>query len=233
MSPYGLNTDDLTSLFFSTCQSILDTVAPFRTVREKPRVQPWLNATTRAVRLECRRAERRWKKDKLQISFNILKENLSKYQKTVRSEKSKYLSNVICNNSHKPAVLFSTINAFLNTPQATCLEPSAEMCEKFLHFFINKIEAVRANIVLPSTFLSIFTECSAVFNQFELVFLASLREIIVKMKSSICGMAIVPPCLLKDSFETIGPKFLAIINGSLASRVVPKSFKHAVVEPVI
>ncbi len=30
---------------------------------------------------------------------------------------------------------FSTINAVLNTPQATCLEPSAEMCETFLHFF--------------------------------------------------------------------------------------------------
>ncbi len=80
MSSYGLNTDDLTSLFSSTCQSILDIVAPLRTVREKPRVQPWLNSTTRAVRLECRRAERCWKKDKLQISFNILKENLSKYK---------------------------------------------------------------------------------------------------------------------------------------------------------
>ncbi len=82
-------------------------------------------------------------------------------------------------------------------------------------------------------FLSISTECSAVFNQFEPVSLASLREIIVKMRSSSGGMDIVPPCLLKDSFETIGPKILAIINSSLAFGDVPKSFKHAVVEPVI
>ncbi len=46
-------------------------------------------------------------------------------------------------------------------------------------------------------------------------------------------MDIVPPCLLKDSFETIGPKILAVINSNLASGVVPKSFKHTVVEPVI
>ncbi len=82
-------------------------------------------------------------------------------------------------------------------------------------------------------FLSISTECSAVFNQFEPVSLVSLREIIVKMRSSSGGMDIVPPCLLKYYFETIGPKILAIINSSLSSGDVPKSFKHAVVEPVI
>ncbi len=66
-------------------------------------------------------------------------------------------------------------------------------------------------------FLSISAECSAVFNQFEPVSLASLREIIVKMRLSSGGMDIVPPCLLNDYFETIGPKIIAIINSSLAS----------------
>ncbi len=82
-------------------------------------------------------------------------------------------------------------------------------------------------------FLSISTEYSAVFNQFELLSLASLREIIVKIRLSSGGMDIVPPCLLKDLVETIVPKILAIINCSLASGDVPKSFKHAVVKPVI
>ncbi len=116
VSSCGLNTDDLTSLFYSTCQNILDTVALVRTVQPKPKVQPRLKDVTRAVRTECRRAERRWKKDRLQISLNIFKDNLDKYQKTVRSEKSKYLLNMIFNNSHEPRVLFSTINAVLNTP---------------------------------------------------------------------------------------------------------------------
>lgn len=146
----------------------------------------------------------------MQISFDILKENLLKYQKTVKSEESKYLSRVICNNSNKRAVLFSTINPVLNTPQATCLEPSAETCEKFLDFFIDKIEAVRANILLPSTFSSISTECSAIFDQFESVSFDSLKETFVKMKPSSCGMDVVPLSLLKDSFETIGPKFLQL-----------------------
>jgi len=138
------------------------------------------------------------------------KYNLSKYQKTVRSEKSKYLSNVIGNNSHKPAVLFSTINAILNTPQATCLEPSVELCEHFLHFFIDKIEAIRSNISPPLSFLSVSSECSAVFEQFVPVSLVSLREIFGEMKLSSCCLDIVPPRLLKDSFDAIGPIILSI-----------------------
>ncbi len=152
MSSCGLNTDDLTSLFYSTCQNILDTVAPVRTVQPKPKVQPWLNDITRAVRTECRRAEHRWKKDRLQIYLNILKDSLHKYQKTVRSEKSKYLSNMIYSNSHKPCVLFSTINAVLNTPQSTCLQSSASMCENFLNCFI-----VFINIYFPSADSFVFT----------------------------------------------------------------------------
>lgn len=83
------------------------------------------------------------------------------------------------------------------------------------------------------TFSSISIACSAVFDQFELVSLDSLKETFVKMKPSSCGMDVVPFRLLKDSFDTIGPKILAIINSSLATGVVPKSFKHAAVEPVI
>ncbi len=73
----------------------------------------------------------------------------------------------------------------------------------------------------------------AVFDQFEFVSLASLREIIGKMKPSSCSLDIIPPQILKKAFVTIGPKIQSILNSSLASGVVPQLFKHAIVEPVI
>ncbi len=82
---------------------------------------------------------------------------------------------MIYSNSHKPRVLFSTINAVLNTPQSTCLRSSASMCENVLLFFIVKIEAVRANIYFPSADSFVFSVCPAVFDQFERVSLASLQ----------------------------------------------------------
>lgn len=53
----------------------LDIVAPFKIMHPKIlKTEPWLNDITQAVRCECRRAERQWKKDKLQVSLDILKE---------------------------------------------------------------------------------------------------------------------------------------------------------------
>lgn len=59
------NTEELNSLCRSTCQNILDIVAPFKIMRSKPQSELWLNDTTRAVRLECRRAEHKRKKGQI------------------------------------------------------------------------------------------------------------------------------------------------------------------------
>ena len=146
-SPLG--TEELASSFLSTCQITLDTVAPMKIMRPKPQSEPWFNDTTRAARQECRRAERKWKKDKQPVSYSILKKSWRCYQRTVRAEKTKHFSDIISTNCHKPRVLFSTINLFLNPPQANCSEPSPETAEAFLHFFVNKITTIRANITPP------------------------------------------------------------------------------------
>lgn len=65
--------DDDVETFFqrfeATCKSVLDSVAPLKSRRPKPKTEPWLNESTRAMRRECRRAERRWKRDRLQVSL--------------------------------------------------------------------------------------------------------------------------------------------------------------------
>ncbi|KAJ8377978.1 hypothetical protein AAFF_G00249680 [Aldrovandia affinis] len=73
--------EELTIMFNSTCQSILDTIAPLTLKKPKPAATPWLNDTTRAQRRVWRQAERRWKKDRLQISLEILRDSQQTYQK--------------------------------------------------------------------------------------------------------------------------------------------------------
>ncbi|XP_045920060.1 uncharacterized protein LOC123979991 [Micropterus dolomieu] len=55
------------TLFNTTVTDILDTIAPLKLKRSKLKVQPWLNSETRALRQECWKAERNWKKNKLQV----------------------------------------------------------------------------------------------------------------------------------------------------------------------
>ena len=70
----ALSVEDLLDTYNSTCMDILDSVAPFRVKRIKALVEPWLNDSTRALRRSCRRAERKWNKDRLHVSRGILRD---------------------------------------------------------------------------------------------------------------------------------------------------------------
>ncbi|KAJ8387973.1 hypothetical protein AAFF_G00147640 [Aldrovandia affinis] len=74
-------------MFNFTCQSILDTIAPLTLKKPKPAATPWLNDTTRAQRRVWRQAERRWKKDRLQISLEMLRDSQQTYQKVIPQSK--------------------------------------------------------------------------------------------------------------------------------------------------
>jgi len=65
------NTEELLIKFYSACLTVLDSVAPLKIRQPKPRSEPWLNDHICAR--ECRRAEWRWNRDRLQVSFEMLR----------------------------------------------------------------------------------------------------------------------------------------------------------------
>ena len=85
------------------------------------------------------------------MSFDILRDSWRKYQKVVKREKTKHFSDIISTNSHKPQVLFKTLNDILDPPQCTSLNSSTETCELFLKFFLDKVANIKANIQTPAT----------------------------------------------------------------------------------
>ena len=117
--PMSNTTEELCLWFHCTCKAAMDTVAPFKTRQPKTKSEPWLNATTRGARRECRRAERRWNKDKLQVSFQMLRQCWRLYQTTVKEAKRKHFSDIICLNCHKPRVLCTGDCRFSGRAQGT------------------------------------------------------------------------------------------------------------------
>ncbi|XP_038153804.1 uncharacterized protein LOC119791657 [Cyprinodon tularosa] len=218
------DTEALSSWFYFSCETILDSVAPYKTRQPRTKAEPWFNDTTRAAKQDCRRAERKWKKDKLQVSHQILKDCWRQYQNTVKDAKRHYLSNIISANCHNPRMLFRTIDSVLNAPSTVCLESSKDICNDFLLFFTDKITSTRALIThssasdpCPSFNLGPdawpLLECSAVFHQFDPVTLPLLEKVANSIKPS----------------GTV----LDIINSSLSTGVVPIAFKHAIVQPLV
>lgn len=95
------------------CQTVVELVASLEIKKAKSRSELWLDDNNRAMGQECRRAERRWKKDRLQVSLEMLRETCS-YKKAMKAARSKFFSDIIASNSYNSLVLFNTLNYVLN-----------------------------------------------------------------------------------------------------------------------
>ena len=63
---YCSNLEELLSLFYSFCLTILDSIAPLKLKRaQTTKSYPWLDDNSRILRRACRIAERRWKFEEL------------------------------------------------------------------------------------------------------------------------------------------------------------------------
>ena len=150
--------DDLVGYFNSISTNILNKIAPFKTKYQKPNALHWLNDHTREIKQQCRRAERRWHKDKLDSSLNILRNCMATYQNAVKEARNLYFSKLISSQSHNPRVLFQTIDSAIGPPPSQPLEASPEKCEELLNHFITKIAVIRQQIIPES---KVFGFCPA------------------------------------------------------------------------
>lgn len=136
--------DDLISLFYTVCCNILDLIDPFKLKQPKIKSYYFLDDNAHSLRQACRKAERRWKHDRLTGSFEIFKECLVKFQSAAMSARSKYLSDLITAHHHSSRILFPTINSvkftqfleFKRKDSQFSREPSPELCENFFLKFL-------------------------------------------------------------------------------------------------
>ena len=229
----SLSVDALSSNFNTICTFILDTIAPFRPQRTKALSEPWINDTTRTLRQSCRRAERAWKKDKLQVRYEIFRDSQTIYQRAVRAAKSSFISNLVLQNSHKPQVLFNVFNSLINPRDTSPIIPSASLCENFKNFFIEKVNDLRSAHTFIAPDPSSSPVPAASLSQFQPISLTSLTDVVSHLRSTNCPSDCVPSRLLKEVFDSIGTTVLTLINTSLTSGCIPAAFKNAVVHPLI
>lgn len=186
-------------MFNSTCSDILDSVAPIRKISVRPKPQPWFNEVTRASRRECRKAERRWKKDGLQVSLDVFKQSLSTYQSLVIEEKKTFLADAIAHNHHNPKFLFNTVNSVINSPKSGLIEESFELCENVQKNVCDKIKTIRSDTAKLNQDSLVVPLCSDCLTSFEPLSLATLTDIVGQMKPSNCPGDRTPSWLLKKN----------------------------------
>ncbi|KAK0142789.1 hypothetical protein N1851_019280 [Merluccius polli] len=158
-APEPADTNSLAAHFNSVCLSTLNAIAPQKLItKSSHKRQPWLNESIRSFKRDCRKAERLWKKSGLQIHFNIMKSLLSTFNCMIKEARRQYFSNLILINQNNPRILFKTVDSLVNTPPPSVPIESDADCNRFLSYFNDKVEFIRASITPSASFTDAFTD---------------------------------------------------------------------------
>ena len=227
--------------FNSRLKSTLDSVAPLlsKTVKTKP-TPPWRkNNEIKELKRQCRSAERRWRKSKLTIHYEILRQQLKTYNNTVKKARISHFSQLITINKNNPRFLFSTFNiltgAILNSNNVF-MTPTNDLCENFADHFRTKIKDIRSSL-LSHQVLSFNAELLSLpeetLESFALVDARTLGRVFSQVNPTTCLLDPIPTSLLKSFYGFFEEQFLNIMNCSLQTGVFHTAFKTAVVMPLL
>ena len=108
---------------------VMDTIAPIKVkVISGRKKSTWQNSTlVKNGKRECRKAERRWRKTKLQVHYDIHKEKLHSYNLQLRNARKSYVSDIITKNSHNARALFATVDRLTTPPVSVATELNSTM----------------------------------------------------------------------------------------------------------
>uniref|UniRef100_A0A674N6M2 Reverse transcriptase domain-containing protein n=1 Tax=Takifugu rubripes TaxID=31033 RepID=A0A674N6M2_TAKRU len=111
-----------------------------------------------------------------------------------------------------------------------------------MSFFTDKVPAIRekANQAIPTTgpsadvlTVGTYRFSNKPLNSFSPIYFSEASSLIQKSKTTPCLLDPIPTHLLKDVLPLIGSSILDQINGSLVSGYVPRSYKVAVIKPLL
>ncbi len=232
--------DFIVDHFNSRLKSTLDSVAPLliKTIKTKP-TPPWRkNDKINKLKRNCRSAERRWRKSKLTVHYEILRQQLKTYNNAVKQARTSHFSQLIIDHKNNPRFLFSTFDILTGTNFNKALKmPTDALCENFADHFRTKIKDIRSSL-LSQQVLSVNTPellslPDETLESFALVDARTLGRVFSQVNPTTCLLDPIPTSLLKSFYGFFEEQFLNIMNCSLQTGVFPTAFKMAVVKPLL
>ncbi len=137
--------------------------------------------------------------------------------------KSKYLSEIINNNSHCPKTIFSTIDYVLNPTVDVFIDVSETLCENFLTFFVEKVDRLRSQVLQSVSDIIERPWSSAKWSNFQPVTISACKDIIEHLRPTVCPFDVMPARFLKQVVHIVGSDVLNLVNLSLSTGMVPDS----------
>ena len=245
LSGLNLNRDfnDVVCNYNSCLSSLLNTHAPLKTKLIKNVYKaPWFNADYAALRRKRRKAEKLFRRTKLEIHRQHFVELRKATTKTACGMKKHFFSKLIDDNAGNTKALYSMVNKLTDTGKQKCFpghtDPVA-LAKKFSTYFVEKVKNIRNNIedsyeCCPDNDFS--TDYSYDQNRclsdFVPTDIEELKSIIRKNGIKTSCADPLPQSVIEDNLDALLPAWVDIINKSLADGNF-SGFKQAVITPLL
>ena len=217
----------------SVLSSILDKHAPVstKTLQRKPPT-PWITPEIMKAKTLCHNLERAWRRSRTHLDRSRYKHQCHLCDRMMTKAKSKYLADVIAENSDNPRRLWNSIN---NIPHRIPLPALPEftsvksLCDHFSRYFVDKIETIRFKF--PYKVQNIpqvqKPEIRSKINVFERASEDEIKELILSSSSKSCDLDPIPTSVLKNCLDILITPITGIINISMETSTFPHNFKEA------
>ena len=215
--PASATADELFAMYDRTLRDIAVQFAPERTVQSKLRpLSPWFDSECRAIRRNCRRLERLYRRTRSAADGQALTAAQRHRSTVFKDKRDRYWSDRIADQTGSPVKLWNTMNAILQRDKRTAddVAPTPHDADTFLRYFDEKVKSVRAATAshpLP------------VFNSTAEVLLSTLRpcsedevrRLIAASPTKSCALDPIPTFLLNEMVDVLLPYVTEMINASL------------------
>ncbi len=196
----------------------------------------WRKSTAvQNMKRQCRKAERMWRKTKLEIHYSIYKDSLHAFNLELATARQTFFSNLINSNLNNTRTLFATVERLTNPPSQIPSEMlSDSKCNEFASFFSEKISNIRKEIGTSScntgvTQIRQQSQKEVTMSVFKTIDSKILEEIVQHLKSSTCYLDTLPTSFFKSVLNCLEADLLEVV----LSGTFPNSLKTAVVKPLL
>ena len=230
--PANTDVDELFAVYDSTLREVADRIAPSHAVcRRVGHTAPWFDADCRALRRECRRFERRYRRTRSTADRRQWVDAVRHRLRVYRNRKEEYWTSRIAEHGRSSPMLWRSLSSMLGRDRDVT-GATGHTADGFAAFFSRKVEDVMAATAeLPSP--DMIASAPSSMTAFQPCTQAEIRRIIMRSPSKSCSLDPVPTFLVREVIDLLLPFVTEIVNASLRQGRLLTSQKHAVVTPLL
>ena len=229
--------------------SILDRMAPIRTIQVRDRYAPWLSNETKEMMTNRNIAQARASQTKSNEDWKYFKSLRNKVNNRLKKEKENWQKQKLskCESETNTGIIWKNVKSWIGWSTSgspsqlfsggQLLRKPSEIAECMNNFFVNKIRQIREDLPDPvsdplTTLRGIMTDRTCTFS-IKPVFPKEVLDIITNLKNSkSVGLDYIDTYVIKLVRHELLPAITHVINLSIRQSKFPTQFKVAKVIPL-